>query len=157
MIGSLLASAILVLADPAPPPLLPKTAALLEELKQSPEGPAQLPLHHRLLQHYWRDVASDGDQELPEVELLEPVPVFPRAARPRPAMPIALNQRKSALMPAACFRACGCNPRQAPSSRRSPSSPMNGATMSITRLIRDRFKAVKRMPPIGAPAVIWVG
>ena len=72
MIGSLLASAVLVLADPAPPPLLPKTAALLEELKQSPEGPAQLPLHHRLLQHYWSDVASDGDQELPEVELLEP-------------------------------------------------------------------------------------
>ena len=72
MIVSLLASAILVLADPAPPPLLPKTAALLEELKQSSEGPAQLPLHHRLLQHYWRDVASDGDQELPEVELLEP-------------------------------------------------------------------------------------
>ena len=69
MIGSLLASAVLVLADPAPP-LLPKTAALLEELKQSPKGPAQLPLHHRLLQHYWRDVASDGDQELREVELL---------------------------------------------------------------------------------------
>ena len=35
MIGNLLASAILVLADPAPPPMLPKTAALLEELKQS--------------------------------------------------------------------------------------------------------------------------
>ena len=72
MIGSLVASAVLVLADPAPPPLLPSTAALLEELKQSPEGPAQLPLHHRLLEHYWRDVATDGDQDLPEVELLEP-------------------------------------------------------------------------------------
>ena len=55
---------------------------MLEELKQSPEGPAQLPLHHRLLQHYWRDVASDGDQELPEVELLDLVPVSPRAASP---------------------------------------------------------------------------
>ena len=76
MVGShdwqLVGLSVLVLADPAPPPLLPSTAALLEELKQSPEGPAQLPLHHRLLEHYWRDVATDGDQDLPEVELLEP-------------------------------------------------------------------------------------
>ena len=72
MIGAWFASAVMVLADPAPLPPLPSTTALLEELKQSPEGSAQLPIHHRLLGHYWRDVASDGDKALPEVELLAP-------------------------------------------------------------------------------------
>ena len=52
--------------------LLPTTAALLEELEQSPRGSAQLAIHHRLLGHYWRDVARDGDPNLPTVELLGP-------------------------------------------------------------------------------------
>ena len=72
MIGAWLASATVALVQPTPPPLLPTTAALLEELEQSPRGSAQLAIHHRLLGHYWRDVASDGDPNLPTVELLGP-------------------------------------------------------------------------------------
>ena len=72
MIGAWLASATVALVQPTPPPLLPTTAALLEELEQSPRGSAQLAIHHRLLGHYWRDVASDADPNLPTVELLGP-------------------------------------------------------------------------------------
>ena len=72
MIGAWLASATVALVQPTPPPLLLTTAALLEELEQSPRGSAQLAIHHRLLWHYWRDVASDGDPNLPTVELLGP-------------------------------------------------------------------------------------
>ena len=81
MIGAWLASATVALAQPTPPPLLPTTAALLEELEQSPRGSAQLAIHNRLLGHYWRDVARDGDPDLPTVELLGPGERFPACGK----------------------------------------------------------------------------
>ena len=81
MIGPVLASAVLALLAPLPPPLLPSTAELLLELEQSSAGNERLRIHHRLLGHYWRDVASDGDTALPEVELLGPGERFSACGR----------------------------------------------------------------------------
>ena len=127
------------------PPPLPKTAALLEELKQSLRA-CSVCRFTTAAAAYWSDVASDGDQELPEVELLSLVPVSPRAARRRQCLP--LNQRKSALMLAAAL-ALRLNP--APSSQRSPCLPMNGGTTSTMRLIRAPSMAVKRCRRFGRP------